>query len=393
MTKAEIQQVKQRFGIIGNTEALSRAIDVAIQVAPTDLSVLITGESGVGKESFPQIIHQYSRRKHGQYIAVNCGAIPEGTIDSELFGHEKGAFTGAIGERKGYFGEADGGTIFLDEFIKVGSSKVQKTDVRIVAATNVNLTQAIAEGRFREDLYYRLNTVPIQIPPLRERGDDVLLLFRKFAADFAEKYRMPAIQLTEDAKKILLAYPWPGNVRQLKNITEQISIIETNREITAAILQTYLPAQNTQRLPALFGTRESKSFESEREILYSVLFDMRQEVAELKKMVHNMMAERAGQVGQMGQVVATPVVTTTHQPSVPAIIHAVQQPSVCPKEDDDDIQDTEEYVEETLSLDEVEKEMIRKALERHHGKRKSAAKDLNISERTLYRKIKEYELD
>ena len=383
MTKAEIQQVKQRFGIIGNTEALSRAIDVAIQVAPTDLSVLITGESGVGKESFPQIIHQYSRRKHGQYIAVNCGAIPEGTIDSELFGHEKGAFTGAIGERKGYFGEADGGTIFLDEvgelplptqarllrvlesgeFIKVGSSKVQKTDVRIVAATNVNLTQAIAEGRFREDLYYRLNTVPIQIPPLRERGDDVLLLFRKFAADFAEKYRMPAIQLTEDAKKILLAYPWPGNVRQLKNITEQISIIETNREITASILQTYLP------------------------------FDMRQEVAELKKMVHNMMAERAGQVGQMGQVVATPVVTTTHQPSVPAIIHAVQQPSVCPKEDDDDIQDTEEYVEETLSLDEVEKEMIRKALERHHGKRKSAAKDLNISERTLYRKIKEYELD
>ena len=242
MTKAEIQQVKQRFGIIGNTEALSRAIDVAIQVAPTDLSVLITGESGVGKESFPQIIHQYSRRKHGQYIAVNCGAIPEGTIDSELFGHEKGAFTGAIGERKGYFGEADGGTIFLDEvgelpmptqarllrvlesgeFIKVGSSKVQKTDVRVVAATNVNLTQAIAEGRFREDLYYRLNTVPIQIPPLRERGDDVLLLFRKFSADFAEKYRMPAIQLTEDAKKELLAYPWPGNVRELRNFAERM---------------------------------------------------------------------------------------------------------------------------------------------------------------------------
>lgn len=407
MTKAEIQQVKQRFGIIGNTETLSRAIDIAIQVAPTDLSVLITGESGVGKESFPQIIHQYSRRKHGQYIAVNCGAIPEGTIDSELFGHEKGAFTGAIGERKGYFGEADGGTIFLDEvgelplptqarllrvlesgeFIKVGSSKVQKTNVRIVAATNVNLTQAIAQGRFREDLYYRLNTVPIQIPPLRERGEDVLLLFRKFAADFAEKYRMPAIQLTEDAKQVLLAYPWPGNVRQLKNITEQISIIETNREITANILHTYLPQQNMQRLPALLGTRESKSFESEREILYSVLFDMRQEVAELKKMVHNMMAERAGQVGQ---VVSTPVVTT-HQPSVPAIIHPVQA-AVC-KDEDDDIQDTEEYVEETLSLDEVEKEMIRKALEKHHGKRKSAAKDLNISERTLYRKIKEYELD
>ena len=399
MTKAEIQQVKQRFGIIGNTEALSRAIDVAIQVAPTDLSVLITGESGVGKESFPQIIHQYSRRKHGQYIAVNCGAIPEGTIDSELFGHEKGAFTGAIGERKGYFGEADGGTIFLDEvgelplptqarllrvlesgeFIKVGSSKVQKTDVRIVAATNVNLTQAIADGRFREDLYYRLNTVPIQIPPLRERGEDVLLLFRKFAGDFAEKYRMPAIQLTEDAKQVLLAYPWPGNVRQLKNITEQISIIETNREINAAILQGYLPVQNTQRLPALFGIKDSKNFESEREILYSVLFDMRQEVSELKKMVHNLMAEK-GNVS---------LVTPVPPASVPTIIHPVKAP--CPV--DDDIQDTEEYVEESLSLDEVKKEMIRKALEKHHGNRKSAAQDLNISERTLYRKIKEYGLD
>lgn len=399
MTKAEIQQVKLRFGIIGNTEALSRAIDVAIQVAPTDLSVLITGESGVGKESFPQIIHQYSRRKHGQYIAVNCGAIPEGTIDSELFGHEKGAFTGAIGERKGYFGEADGGTIFLDEvgelplptqarllrvlesgeFIKVGSSKVQKTDVRIVAATNVNLTQAIADGRFREDLYYRLNTVPIQIPPLRERGEDVLLLFRKFASDFAEKYRMPAIQLTEDAKQVLLAYPWPGNVRQLKNITEQISIIETNREINAAILQGYLPVQNTQRLPALFGIKDSKNFESEREILYSVLFDMRQEVSELKKMVHNLMAEK-GNVS---------LVTPVPPASVPTIIHPVKAP--CPV--DDDIQDTEEYVEESLSLDEVKKEMIRKALEKHHGNRKSAAQDLNISERTLYRKIKEYGLD
>ena len=399
MTKAEIQQVKLRFGIIGNTEALSRAIDVAIQVAPTDLSVLITGESGVGKESFPQIIHQYSRRKHGQYIAVNCGAIPEGTIDSELFGHEKGAFTGAIGERKGYFGEADGGTIFLDEvgelplptqarllrvlesgeFINVGSSKVQKTDVRIVAATNVNLTQAIADGRFREDLYYRLNTVPIQIPPLRERGEDVLLLFRKFAGDFAEKYRMPAIQLTEDAKQVLLAYPWPGNVRQLKNITEQISIIETNREINAAILQGYLPVQNTQRLPALFGIKDSKNFESEREILYSVLFDMRQEVSELKKMVHNLMAEK-GNVS---------LVTPVPPASVPTIIHPVKAP--CPV--DDDIQDTEEYVEESLSLDEVKKEMIRKALEKHHGNRKSAAQDLNISERTLYRKIKEYGLD
>ena len=251
MTKAEIQQVKLRFGIIGNNETLMRAIDIAIQVAPTDLSVLITGESGVGKESFPQIIHQYSRRKHGQYIAVNCGAIPEGTIDSELFGHEKGAFTGAIGERKGYFGEADGGTIFLDEvgelpmptqarllrvletgeFIKVGSSKVEKTNVRIVAATNVNLTQAIAEGRFREDLYYRLNTVPIQVPPLRERGEDVALLFRKFASDFAEKYRMPSIQLTEDAKQALLSYVWPGNVRELKNVVEQAVILSAGDEI------------------------------------------------------------------------------------------------------------------------------------------------------------------
>ena len=312
MTRTEIQQVKLRFGIIGNNETLMCEIDIAIQVAPTDLSVLITGESGVGKENFPQIIHQYSKRKHGQYIAVNCGAIPEGTIDSELFGHEKGAFTGAIGERKGYFGEANGGTIFLDEvgelplstqarllrvlesgeFIKVGSSKVQKTDVRIVAATNVNLMDAIADGRFREDLYYRLNTVPIQVPPLRERGEDVLLLFRKFASDFAEKYRMPAIQLTEDAKHVLLSYSWPGNVRQLKNITEQISIIETNREINASILQSYLPIINTQRFPAIVNAQAGKSFESEREILYTVLFDMRQEVAELKKMVHDLMSEK-----------------------------------------------------------------------------------------------------
>ena len=416
MTKAEIQQVKLRFGIIGNNEALMRAIDIAIQVAPTDLSVLITGESGVGKESFPQIIHQYSRRKHGQYIAVNCGAIPEGTIDSELFGHEKGAFTGAIGERKGYFGEADGGTIFLDEvgelpmptqarllrvletgeFIKVGSSKVEKTNVRIVAATNVNLTQAIADGRFREDLYYRLNTVPIQVPALRERGEDVVLLFRKFASDFAEKYRMLAIQLTEDAKQLLLAYSWPGNVRQLKNITEQISIIETNREINASILKNYLPEQNNaQRLPALFGVKnESKSFESEREILYQVLFDMRQDVTELKKLVHEIMTERAA----VGSPAVTPAAYYTPAPavvaSVPAAVPTIIHPSVKPAPAmDDDIQDTEEYVEESLSLDEVEKEMIRKALEKHHGKRKSAAKDLNISERTLYRKIKEYGLD
>lgn len=421
MVKAEIQQVKLRFGIIGNNEALVRGIDIAMQVAPTDLSVLITGESGVGKESFPQIIHQYSRRKHGQYIAVNCGAIPEGTIDSELFGHEKGAFTGAISERKGYFGEANGGTIFLDEvgelplptqarllrvlesgeFIKVGSSKVEKTDVRIVAATNVNLTQAIAEGRFREDLYYRLNTVPIQIPPLRERGEDVVLLFRKFASDFAEKYHMPPLQLTEDARQMLVAYSWPGNVRQLKNITEQISIIEANREINASILRNYLPENNAQRLPALLGSKESKGFGSEREILYQVLFDMRQDVTELKKLVHEIMTERAASnvgvtnISSSYYVPTSQLVTpATDGANVPTIIHPAVQPTASHSSaGDDDIQDTEEYVEESLALDDVEKDMIRKALEKHHGKRKSAAQDLNISERTLYRKIKEYGLD
>lgn len=419
MVKAEIQQVKLRFGIIGNNEALLRGIDVAMQVAPTDLSVLITGESGVGKESFPQIIHQYSRRKHGQYIAVNCGAIPEGTIDSELFGHEKGAFTGAISERKGYFGEANGGTIFLDEvgelplptqarllrvlesgeFIKVGSSKVEKTDVRIVAATNVNLVQAIADGRFREDLYYRLNTVPIQIPPLRERGEDVVLLFRKFASDFAEKYHMPPLQLTEDARQMLIAYTWPGNVRQLKNITEQISIIEANREINADILKNYLPENNAQRLPALLGNKGSKGFGSEREILYQVLFDMRQDVTELKKLVHEIMTERA--VTSVGSGIKSSYYTSPSQPQLvtPATVApnvtTIIQPGtpLSSSVNDDDIQDTEEYVEESLALDDVERDMIRKALEKHHGKRKSAAQDLNISERTLYRKIKEYGLD
>ena len=424
MTKAEIQQVKLRFGIIGNNDALLRGIDIAMQVAPTDLSVLITGESGVGKESFPQIIHQFSRRKHGQYIAVNCGAIPEGTIDSELFGHEKGAFTGAISERKGYFGEANGGTIFLDEvgelplstqarllrvlesgeFIKVGSSKVEKTDVRIVAATNVNLTQAIVDGRFREDLYYRLNTVPIQVPPLRERGEDVVLLFRKFASDFAEKYHMPAIQLTDDARQLLQNYAWPGNVRQLKNITEQISIIETNREINAAILKNYLPQNNVQHLPALSSGKSGKGFESEREILYQILFDMRRDVTELKKLVNEIMAER-GTGNGASAMSPSPYYTASSQlmsvspadSNVPAIIHQAGQP-VSPvvrhkSPMDGDIMDTEEYVEETMSLEEAEKEMIRKALERHHGKRKDTAQELNISERTLYRKIKAYGLD
>ena len=421
MVRPEIQNIKLRFGVIGNAEGLNRAIDIAVQVAPTDLSVLITGESGVGKETFPQIIHQFSRRKHGQYIAVNCGAIPEGTIDSELFGHEKGAFTGAIGDRNGYFAEANGGTIFLDEvgelplatqarllrvlesgeYIKVGSSKVQKTDVRIVAATNVNLSQAIAEGRFREDLFYRLNTVPIKIPPLRDRGDDIVLLFRKFASDFAEKYRMPAVQLTEDAKAMLASYPWPGNVRQLKNITEQISIIEHHREINSAILQNYLPVQQVDtRLPMLFGARGNgggKTFESEREILYQVLFDMRRDMTELKKLVNTLMAERGTSTMPASSVATVPYYQDTDYnlvqtiPTSSSINISPVKPAV--SKVDDDIQDTEEYVEETLSLDEVEKEMIRKALERHHGRRKNAAKDLKISERTLYRKIKEYGLE
>lgn len=411
MVASDIQQVKLKFGIIGNSEGLNRAIDIAIQVAPTDLSVLITGESGVGKENFPKIIHQNSSRKHGQYIAVNCGAIPEGTIDSELFGHEKGAFTGAISERKGYFGEANGGTIFLDEvgelplstqarllrvletgeFIKVGSSKVEKTNVRIIAATNVNLAQAITNGNFREDLYYRLNTVPIKIPPLRERKDDIVLLFRKFAADFAENYHMPAIQLTDDAKKILIAYPWPGNIRELKNITEQISIIEKKREITLDILQTYIPIQQDARFPALVGNpHNSKSFDSEREILYKILFDMRNDVTELKKLVHDIMTERTVPVSPAPQ----PPVYYPHKdvelvtaPPIPTINLSAA------KENEEEIQDTEEYVEETLALDDIEKEMIKKALIKHHGKRKNAAQDLNISERTLYRKIKEYGLE
>ena len=428
MTRQEIQQVKLRFGIIGNDENLLHAIDIAMQVAPTDLSVLITGESGVGKESFPQIIHQYSRRKHGKYIAVNCGAIPEGTIDSELFGHEKGAFTGAIGDRKGYFGEADGGTIFLDEvgelpmatqarllrvlesgeFIKVGSSKVEKTNVRIVAATNVNLSQAIADGRFREDLFYRLSTVPVKIPPLRERGNDASLLFRKFASDFAEKYRMPAVQLTDDANSMLLAYAWPGNIRQLKNVAEQISVIETERTITADILKKYLPEQgNTSRLPVLTGAR--KDFETERDILYQVLFDMRKDVNDLKKLVNGIMSEQgqtsADMQPQSSQqpyfTQATPVAANVPAPAPSeAVIPIIQKPAGGAKpstssfsHNNDNIQDTEAYVEETLSLNEVEKDLIRKALEKHRGKRKAAAKDLNISERTLYRKIQKYGLE
>ncbi|HAD02640.1 MAG: sigma-54 dependent transcriptional regulator [Parabacteroides sp.] len=390
--KVDLQQIKQRFGIIGNNTALNRAIDIALQVAPTDLSVLITGESGVGKETFPQIIHQNSPRKHGQYIAVNCGAIPAGTIDSELFGHEKGSFTDARSERKGYFEVADGGTLFLDEvgelplqtqayllrvlesgeFMRVGSSKVQKTNVRIVAATNVNLAQAVSQGKFREDLYYRLNTIPIQIPPLRERSEDILLLFRKFASDCAEKYRMPSIRLDDDARMLLINYRWPGNVRELKNITERISVIEENRDISAEVLRLYLPNVEMEKFPVLVKHEaEQKVFNSEREILYQVLFDMKKDVTELKKLVHEIMNG-----GVQLPVVDEPSYVQPHS------IHSM--PS---------IQDAEPYEEETLSLEEVEKEMIRKALEKHNGRRKNAAADLKISERTLYRKIKEYNLE
>lgn len=396
MTNNDIQQVKQRFGIIGNNAELNRAIDVALQVAPTDLSVLITGESGVGKEAFPQIIHQNSPRKHAQYIAVNCGAIPEGTIDSELFGHEKGSFTDAKDLRKGYFEVADGGTIFLDEvgelplstqvrllrvlesgeFMKVGSSKVQKTNVRIVAATNVNLVEAVSQHKFREDLYYRLNTIPIRIPPLRERNEDVLLLFRKFASDCADKYRMPAIHLDEGARGLLLSYRWPGNVRELKNIVERISVIEENREITADVLKMHLPNISMEKLPVLasYHADDQKVFNSEREILYQVLFDMKKDVNELKKLVHDIMN---------GSVAMNPVegnnIYTSTTVSQPSIHHS-------------SIQDAE-TIEETLSLEDVEKEMIRKALDKHNGRRKNAASDLQISERTLYRKIKEYGLE
>lgn len=395
--------MKQRFRIIGNAPELNRAIDVAMQVAPTDLTVLITGESGSGKDVIPKIIHDNSARKSRKYLAVNCGAIPEGTIDSELFGHVKGSFTNAINDRKGYFGEADGGTIFLDEvaelplatqarllrvletgeFIRVGSSNVEKTDVRIVAATNVNLQKAIEQGRFREDLFYRLSTIPVKVPSLRERGNDILLLFRKFAADCAEKYHMPAIQLSDDARQMMLAYGWPGNVRQLKNITEQISIMAQQRLITAEMLQGYLPESPGPMLPMLAGAGQPENqFRDEREILYKVLFDLRRDVTDLKAQVDTL-SRNTSQIQPQPVSIITPHDT----------ISPVQSVRNANDRTDDDIQDTEVYVEETLSLDEVEKDMIRRALAKHGGKRRNAAADLNISERTLYRKIREYNLE
>ncbi len=416
----DLQGIKQRFGIIGNSFGLNRAIDVAVQVAPTDLSVLITGESGTGKEVFPKIIHQHSSRKHGSYIAVNCGAIPEGTIDSELFGHKKGAFTGALSDRKGYFEEADGGTIFLDEigelplatqvrllrvleageFIKVGSSEVLKTNVRVVAATNVKMEKAIQEGKFREDLFYRLNSVPITIPPLRERSEDIYLLFRKFANDFSERYRMPAIKLRPEAVDVLARYRWPGNVRQLKNITEQISVIEEERDISGEVLKNYLPFLQGDNLPAVLNNASGSesSFSNEREILYKVLFDMKRDMGDLKKLVLEMI-QHDGSINVEGE--HAHIIQKLYDQDVDSVGEKASKPSVSPyiinkqsrnEVHHESIEDTEEFVEESLSLEEKEIELIKKALDKYNGKRKYAAKELGISERTLYRKIKEYNI-
>jgi transcriptional regulator with PAS, ATPase and Fis domain len=413
----EVQQVKQRFGIIGNAPLLNRALEVAIQVAPTDISVLVTGESGTGKEIIPQVIHQLSSRKHGEYIAVNCGAIPEGTIDSELFGHEKGSFTGASGSRKGYFEVADGGTIFLDEiaelplqtqvrllrvletgeFIRVGSSKVIKTNVRVVAATNENMQSAITNGKFREDLFYRLSTVPIPLPPLRNRQDDIHLLFRKFSSDFGDKYRMPGIKLSEDAVYLLNNYSWPGNIRQLKNTVEQISVIETSRDITGAILQEYLPAER-DNTPAVIG--DTKENISERELMYKFLFDMKKDLTDLKKLVVELIpkdgsttlsSDQTNLVNRFYDDVNEPAKPSTHYlPPAKAEESTFGHPS--PNTNDDSFEVHEE-VEESLSLEDTERELIKKALLKHKGKRKYAASELGISERTLYRKIKEYNLN
>ena len=419
-----IQAIKQRFGIIGNDAKLNRAIEKAIQVAPTDISVLVTGESGVGKESIPKIIHQLSHRKHGKYIAVNCGAIPEGTIDSELFGHEKGSFTGATQTREGYFEVADGGTIFLDEvgelplttqvrllrvlengeFIKVGSSKVQKTNVRIVAATNVNMFEAIKKEKFREDLYYRLSTVDINIPPLRERKEDIHLLFRKFASDFALKYKMPTIKLEDDAVTILVKHRWNGNIRELRNVAEQISVLEQTRTISAVTLQSYLPSQGSN-LPAIINTSKSESdFSSEREILYKVLFDMKGDLNDLKKLTMELM--KSGNVsdvqkkneGLIQKIYGGEDEDESFDDAVEDLeVLSIPEKTIIETPTIENSQDKYHFAEEieeeeTLSLQDKELELIKKSLERHQGKRKLAAAELGISERTLYRKIKQYDL-
>jgi len=410
-----IQQVKQRFGIIGNTPQLNRALEVAVQVASTDISVMVTGESGTGKEIIPQIIHQLSARKHGEYIAVNCGAIPEGTIDSELFGHEKGSFTGASGSRKGYFEVANNGTIFLDEvaelpmqtqvrllrvletgeFIRVGASKPIKTNVRVVAATNENMMKAIASGKFREDLFYRLNIIPITLPPLRDRKDDIHLIFRKYASDFADKYKMPSIKLKQDAVEVINAYSWPGNIRQLRNIVEQISVIETEREINADKIIRYLPKpENTS--PSVINIKSNESF-SEREIMYKFLFDMKKDLGELKKLV----IELVNQNGELSldkdqSAILNRIYQEINTNPNTLLLTNTETESHHPQQNmyENDTEDVEahEEVEESLSLEDREKELIKKALEKHNGKRKYASEELGISERTLYRKIKEYNL-
>lgn len=407
-----VQQIKQRFGIIGNAPALNRALEVSAQVAPTDISVLVTGESGTGKEIIPQVIHQLSSRKHGQYIAVNCGAIPEGTIDSELFGHEKGSFTGASGSRLGYFEVADGGTIFLDEvaelpmqtqvrllrvletgeFMRVGASKVIKTNVRVVAATNENMISAISSGKFREDLYYRLNTVPIQLPALKNRKGDIHLLFRKFAHDFAEKYRMPAIKLSDDAVQLIESYQWPGNIRQLKNLVEQLSVIETIRDIDAISLSNYIQTKSESTDIVLRKNKSEQDF-SERELMYKFLFDMKKDLTELKKLVVDIISKGGnitltdGQTAIVNKLYSDVESDFTSQGrSLPEPIHNVEVNQPVSFE-------VHQEVEESLSLEDREKELIKKALEKHRGKRKYAASELGISERTLYRKIKEYNLN
>lgn len=412
---AELQSIKQRFGIVGNAPALNRALDVAIQVAPTNISVLINGESGTGKEVMPKIIHTLSARKHGPYIAVNCGAIPEGTIDSELFGHEKGSFTGAHDSRKGYFEVANGGTIFLDEvaelplqtqvrllrvletgeFIRVGSSKVIKTDVRVVAATNVDFKDAISRGKFREDLYYRLNQVPIYMPPLRERPDDIHLLFRRFTTDFSEKYRIPPLSLTPDAVELLRNYRWPGNIRQLKNIAEQMSVIEKERDVDAATLLNYLPADDVKRLPAVVKSTDGGATLDEREILYKLLFDMKSDLTDLKKLVLEIM--RSGGSIDRSESNVELIRRVFDEDGMNAGNTPLRLPAAREGEiPHDDMEHTEQghsiEVEEVYSLQDSERELIRKALQKHGNRRKHAAQELGISERTLYRKIKEYNI-
>jgi transcriptional regulator with PAS, ATPase and Fis domain len=417
ITELEIQNIKQRFGIIGNSPLLNNSVRVAMQVAPTDMSVLITGESGSGKESFSKIIHHLSPRKHGQFIAINCGSIPEGTIDSELFGHEKGSFTGAHEARKGYFEVTNGGTIFLDEigemplgtqarllrvlengeFIKVGSSKVQKTDVRVVAATNINLISNVEEGKFREDLYYRLSTVPIYVPPLRERGRDIELLFRKFASDFADKYRVKPITLTEEAKELLIRYRFPGNIRQLKNLVEQISVLSTEeKEIDADLLRRYLPKENN--LPALYrsGLPDKENL-SERDILYKVLFDLKKDVIDLKKIVLDLLSGHEDK-GRMVKENAGLFEDIHREPQGAGHEHLVLNlPTPSSRTNGNEAEDVHdighETEEDSLSIEKKEKELIIRALRKNNNKRKYAARDLGISERTLYRKIKQYELE